>query len=552
MTSGKNDARVHEAFSPTVLALRAELAGGGMRRHDAFALGDIGVEVCEGSDSLWAILRRSDQGGLALRLAYAPGGIVAVRRLKTHPGDALRLSVTSAIGVHLVMIKTDGLDLHRLRVRVDLTPAAQLLVPYLPRDLYPLDAQDNPTGAVGSVEAGQRGVNTGLVYFHIDQPAMGSVLYVQNLTALNAYFRATKTKPDGVVGGEWPELGYRPPTPPQSGTAPTDPLPAGKAVTISDVILVLRDGEAAGERDSARRFIQMLGAAYTALDLPPVEYRDWVWRAERTLRDLDTSPKATIRHYGHCYAHPYTDSEYPDSMVQMALIAPMHDFALWRDEPIALQGEFEKGLEKFYDPKLKAIRRYLPNVGKDKNADAVDSWYLYHPLMNLGRLAIAGNDKARDLFERSVDFGIKAAHHFKYKWPIQYNVRDFSVITDVAPADHRGQTDVGGMYAWVMLQGYEMTREERFLHEAQAAIDAAQGMRFNLNYQANVTALGGRRLPAPVAHHQHRALSRPKLCLFGELLPQQRDLGFRERTCGKLSQLPGRDLPAGRALHGSV
>ncbi len=75
-------------------------------------------------------------------------------------------------------------------------------------------------------------------------------------------------------------------------------------------------------------------------------------------------------------------------------------------------------------------------------------------------------------------------------WPIQYNVTNFSVITEVASADQRGQTDVGGMYAWVMLQGYELTREERFLHEAQAAIDAAQGMRFNLNYQANLTAWG--------------------------------------------------------------
>jgi hypothetical protein len=41
-----------------------------------------------------------------------------------------------------------------------------------------------------------------------------------------------------------------------------------------------------------------------------------------------------------------------------------------------------------------------------------------------------------------------------------------------------------------MLQGYELTREERFLHEAQSAIDAAEGMRFNLNYQANLTAWG--------------------------------------------------------------
>jgi hypothetical protein len=479
-----------EAVSPLVLALRAELSSGSLAAIAAFALGDLTGEVSRGRDSLWAIVRRPDRGGLAIRLAFAPGGIDAVKRLRPKPGETLRLSVDSAIGRHHVVLKTDGLDLHRLRMTIMLTPAAPLLVPFLPRDVYPLDTNDDPTGAVGTVEAGQRGLNSGLLYFHLDKPAFGSVLYFQNLTALNDYYRTTKTKPDGAVGGEWPELGYLPASPPQSGTPPTDPLPAGQPVTISDAILILRDETPPDERDSARRFVQMLGAAYTALDLPPVEYRDWVGRSKRTIRDLDASPKATIRHYGHRYAHPYTAAEYPDSMVQMALIAPMHDFASWSGTPVPLQAEFEKGLERFYDEKLGTIRRYLPNVGADKDADAVDSWYLYHPLMNLGRLAIAGNAKARDLFERSIDFGIKAARHFKYEWPIQYKVTDFSVITDVAGADQRGQTDVGGMYAWVMLQAYELTSEERFLHEAQAAIDAAEGMRFNLNYQANLTAWG--------------------------------------------------------------
>ena len=479
-----------EGVSPFVLALRDELRSGSMKKYGAFSLGDYAVEVCASVDSLWAIIRRPARGGIALRVAYAPGGITKVARARRRPGEALRLSVQSAIGMHMVALRTDGLDLHRLRVTVDLTPSAPLLVPFLPRDVYPLDKNDDPTGAEGNVEAGQRGVNSGLVYFHIDGPAFGNILYFQNLTAMNAYYRATHTKPDGAVGGEWPELGYLPPTPPQSGTPPTHPLAAGQEVRVSDAILILRDQIPPSERESARQFVQMLGAVYTALELPPAEYRDWIARSERTLEDLGRSPKATVRHYGRRYAHPYTDSEYPDSMVQLALIAAMDDFARWRQAPVPLQAEFEAGLEKFYDPNLKTMRRYLPNVDEDKDADAVDSWYLYHPLMNLGRLALDGNEAARDLFERSIEFGIKAAHHFKYEWPIQYKVTDFSVITDVAKADQNGQTDVGGMYAWVMLQAYELTSQERFLDEARAAVDAAAGMRFNLNYQANLTAWG--------------------------------------------------------------
>lgn len=148
------------------------------------------------------------------------------------------------------------------------------------------------------------------------------------------------------------------------------------------------------------------------------------------------------------------------------------------------------GLGKFYDPELKSLRRYLPNVGDDKDADVVDSWYLYHPMIGLGMLALDGDADARKLLMKSIDYGIRAAHHFDYKWPIQYNVTDFSVITASAGADGRGQTDVGGIYAWVMLQAFELTDDKRFLDEARCAIDGAIGLRFNVNYQANLTAWG--------------------------------------------------------------
>jgi hypothetical protein len=41
-----------------------------------------------------------------------------------------------------------------------------------------------------------------------------------------------------------------------------------------------------------------------------------------------------------------------------------------------------------------------------------------------------------------------------------------------------------------MLQAFELTDSARFLREARKAIEAAKGMRFDLNYQANLTAWG--------------------------------------------------------------
>ncbi|MFV3131326.1 hypothetical protein [Niveispirillum sp. KHB5.9] len=488
MAIGSLDTAV-PGLSPHVLALRQALRDGALKTITRFAVGDLNVELCTMGDSVWALIRRVGLGGLALRAAHLTGEFTC-RKEKPAPREAARLTIGSALGQHDISFHVGGKALEHLRMTVRLTPSAPMLMPFMPRDLYPLDAHDDPLGARGQVEAGQRGLNAGLLYFRIDEPAFGNVLYFQNLTALNPYFRATKTKPDGAVGGVWPELGYLLPTPPQSGTPPTDPLPAGEEVTLSDAMLVFRHAVALDERESARQFLQMLGVAYRMIDKPPTDYRDWVDRSERTLRDLDKAPEATISHYGHRYVHPYTGAEYPDIMVQMSIIAALHDWGKWCGEPHALEAEFKAGLGKFYDPKLKSLRRYLPNVGDDKNADAVDSWYLYHPMLNLGILALDGDADARALLLKSIDFGIKAAHHFKYEWPVQYDIKDFSIITAVAPADGRGQTDVGGIYAWVMLQAFELTDDKRFLDEARAAIDAAMGLRFNVNYQANLTAWG--------------------------------------------------------------
>lgn len=494
--------------SAYVLALRDELARG-MKVLGRFDLGDYAVEVGQGADSIWAVVRRSGRGGLAIRAAYAPGGFRKVRKAKAAPGEALRLEAESVAGLHRLSFEGSGADLHRLRARAWLTPQRPLLVPFAPRDLYPLDADDDPLGAVGRVEAAQRGPNTGLIYLALEEPAFGHVLYVQDLSELNPYFRATGTAPMGAVGGEWPELGWLLPTPPQSGTPPTRPLPAGEEVALSDAIIVLRAPAVDAEHERARQFLQMLGVAYTALRLPPIVYRDWHARADRTLKDLERAPEATCRTLGHRYVRPYTDAEYPDSMVQMATIAALHEYERWLGKPVPLKGELAAGMEKFFDSDLQTLRRYLPDVGDDKDADAVDAWYLYHPLRNLAQMALDGEGWARDLFLRSVDYGIRAAHHFEYNWPIKYNVRDFAVLTATRADEKHGQTDVGGFYAYVMLLAFEITGEARFLNEARAAIDAAIGMRFELEYQANLTAWGAAacmrlwRITDAPAYHAH-------------------------------------------------
>ncbi|WP_298813816.1 hypothetical protein [uncultured Sphingomonas sp.] len=474
--------------SPHALALAAVLREGGKPLH-RFDIGELSVEVRTTHDSVFAIVRRAGAGGLAIRAAYLTVPFEA-QAVRASPGEAARLRLTSAIGEHVISVTARHDALEHLRITTRFTPMQAMVLPFAPRDLYPLGKNDDPLDVQGNVEALQRGINTGLLYFSIDEPAFGNVLYVQNLTASNDYFRATGTKPREAVGGAWPELGYDLPVPSSKADPNEVALHAGEVVTLSDTILVFRHDAPPHERESARRFIQMLGSAYRMLELPPVEYRDWVDRAERSARDLDEAPEATIRHYGHRYVHPYVAAEYPDVMVQMSVVAALHDWGKWRGEPHPLEAEFKAGVRKFFDPKLGTLRRYLPNVGDDKNADAVDSWYLYHPLINLGALALDGDEDARALFLDGIDYAVKAARHFDYRWPVQFDVTDFSIIEETAPVDGRGQTDVGGIYAWLMLQAFELTDDKAFLDEARAAIDAAMGLRFNINYQANLTAWG--------------------------------------------------------------
>ncbi len=246
------------------------------------------VTVALGSDSLWAIIRRGS-ARLAVRTAYSPGGLKA-RRTRAKAGEALRIGLESAIGRHVVSFAIDETNLPLIRVTTRLTPAEDLLVPYLPRDLYPLGGDDDPLGAQGEVLAAQRGLNGGLLFWRLDGDTPGSLLYLQNLTALNPYFNATNTKPDAAVGGEWPELGYLPPTPPQSGTPPVNPLPKGEEFTLSDALLVFHRDAPEDEAHSARLFLQMLGSAYRLMDKPDCEFHDWPARADRTGRGSRTDP----------------------------------------------------------------------------------------------------------------------------------------------------------------------------------------------------------------------------------------------------------------------
>src|SRR5579883_2023345 len=337
---------------PETLALRDELLQAQMRRLKRLAAGDATIDLLEGEDSVWLVVRREGAGGFACRTAYAPGRRIATEVLE-EDHRSLRLGIATALGTFDVRVEIPRPEQAVVRWSVRLKPSENLRLMTWPRDLYPLDDSGDPLGAKGTVLASQRGLNSGLVYLTLEKPRFGAALYFQDLTALNDYFQTAASVPDGVVGGQWPDLGYQPPV-------GEKPLRKGQEVTIADSLLSWSPEIPKDPQHAGLQFLNLLAAVYPYLTRPESLYHDWVWRAEQTVKDLAESPDATLMDHGFRYVHPYTAAEHPDSMVQLTVLWPMLEFAQWRGEPIGLTDELREGFARFFDPRLSTVRRYLP------------------------------------------------------------------------------------------------------------------------------------------------------------------------------------------------
>src|SRR5690606_10178854 len=171
-----------------------------------FAIDGYEAEVRRAGEALWLNVRRAGQGGLALRAAPLAAGDKA-ETVKPARNERVHIRTSGALGRFEVRIIVSDAAPSAIRTVMRCTPAAPALIPHLPRDLIPLGKDGDPLNAAGRVEAVQRGLNGGLLYFQLERPDFGNVLYFQNLTARGDYFEATGTAPDGIVGGAWPELG---------------------------------------------------------------------------------------------------------------------------------------------------------------------------------------------------------------------------------------------------------------------------------------------------------------------------------------------------------
>ena len=441
-------------------------------------------------DSLWIVAVIPDNGKIAFRAAFAMNSCFEVTNL-FEDQDTIIVVLNSRLGTYEVRVDFTSAEVPVLHYTTSFTANVPLLMPFWPRDIIPLTQSGNIANTAGTIHMEQFGSRSGLLFASITKPQTGSFFYFQNLTSLSEYCEATETESKNTVGGSWPEIGFQLPT--------TDklPLPAGKAFTISNAYVVLHNEIFEQTTTICEHFLNNLVTIYKLLEQPRIEYHNWPEIAQKVVSDLKNNKGSWTQKQGLPYLNAYLcDYETPpESMVQLAVLAPFKEYEKWSGEKQPICEDLTKGLPAFYDEKINCINRWLPSMvdkldesEEQKTEMVMDSWYLHHPLMNLARLALRGDKTAEKLVLDSIEYAIRTAHHFNYEWPVFYNMETLEVIKKETAPGAGGERDVPGAYAHLMLLLFKLTKEKRYLHEAEKAAKKLEGLGLNILYQANNTA----------------------------------------------------------------
>ncbi|TCN57642.1 hypothetical protein D0809_13750 [Flavobacterium circumlabens] len=441
-------------------------------------------------DSLWIVALMPENAKIAFRTAFAMNNCFEVVNLFDDE-DTIVFVLDSRLGSYEVRVNFPDKSSPLLHYTTTFKANIPLMIPFWPRDIIPLTENGTIENTSGKIHMEQFGSRSGLLFASITKPKTGSFFYFQNLTSLSEYCEATQTESKNTVGGDWPEIGFQLPI--------TDklPLPADKTFTISDAYIVLETEILEETSAICEHFLNNLVKIYKVLQQPRIEYHNWPEIAQNVVIDLSQNKGAWTQKNGIPYLNAYLcDYETPaESMVQLAVLSPYSEYGKWSGQKHSLYDDLINGLPAFYDPKINCINRWLPaladkldNSEEQKKEMVMDSWYLHHPLMNLARLALHGDKTAEKLLLDSIDYAIKVAHHFKYKWPVFYDMETLKIIKKETAPGKGGERDVSGAYAHLMLLAFKVTKEKRYVNEAEKAAKKLTELGLNILYQANNTA----------------------------------------------------------------
>lgn len=447
------------------------------------------LQIFNAGDSIWLKTSWPETGSIAFRLAFGMNSDFEDAAVNENR-DELIVTAPTRLGLYTIKLSFKA-DLSLVRYTTSFKASFPFLIPYWPRDIVPLTQDGHIENTAGTIHAKQIGTRSGNLYFSMTKPKNGSVFYFQNLTAMSPYCEATQCSVKDAVGGEWPEIGFEFPINEKK------PIPAGIEYIISDAFVIF-DEEIVEKADQVSiNYLNNLAAIYELIQKPEPVYQDWHAIAENVLSGLHLNKGCWTLTDDNTYLTAYAgDYNTPaELMVQLAVLLPLHEYRDWSGKTHPLYEDVSGGLTDFYNETIKSIVRWHPSLidhldkSEPQKEDMVmDSWYLHHPLLNLSRLALRGDKTARKLFLDSVDYAIRVAHKFEYKWPVFYKMTTLEIIQSETSPGKGGEKDVAGSYAHVMLMAYKLTNENRFLKEAVKAFKSLEELSFDIFYQANNTA----------------------------------------------------------------
>lgn len=447
-------------------------------------------QVKNTGDSIWLLVQWPSSGSIAFRLAYgmnSPFKEINWSQNENH----LQIFASNSLGSFKIdlILPESGKNLFRYTTRF--TAHFPFLINFYPRDIVPLTQKGSLQNTAGKIHLKQEGGRSGQLYFSMTRPKVGSVFYFQNLSAISGYCDCCETSLMDSVGGDWPEIDY------QFPLNPKKPISENHEFVLSDAYIVLTENIPADNLEISLSYLEFLGEVYKYLPKPETSYTDWPSVAEKALDDLNQNKGCWIQIEGTPFLNAYvSDYKTPaEIMVQLAVLLPLKEYLEWKKKEHPVVQDLRKGIEDFYDKNIRSIVRWHPSIKKNldeseeqKEEMVMDSWYLHHPLLNLSRLALKGDKNAEKLFLKSIDYAIKVAKHFNYKWPVFYKMTTLEVIKKETIPGEGGEKDVPGSYAHIMLMAYKLTREKRFLNEAIRSAKKLKGLGFEIFYQANNTA----------------------------------------------------------------
>ncbi|MEK7953289.1 hypothetical protein [Luteolibacter soli] len=439
--------------------------------------------MMESDQAVWLIVDCKTGVLAALRLLEKDPHVSKVK--VTGDGPNFVLKTACLVGDYEIRLRLteDPVPMARATVRVTTRQPAKL--DPSAREILATDLRHRPLDE-GLLFTTQTGSNSGHAFVAAND---ATVFYFQNLTALGPYSALTGANLRGCVGVEWPALGLCLP----SGERP---LPKGVTVVISDAFLRVTGSSDRGEATRAVEFLEGLAWAYRKTAPPPGKWFDWTRAAERILAELGKSRACVRKIRGKAFLNAYvgSDDKPPESMVQAAVQVALCEYEGWQLEPHPLMKRLEGNLEAFFLKDLGTMARWLPGEkflktdrGEEQETERMDSWYLLHTMMNLGRLAASGKKAEQKLFLECLEYTIKTAHHFQHDWPVFYHRKTLKVLKREVAEGLGGERDAAGLYAHVMLQAWDLTADRRYLGEAEAAASKLTGLGFGMLYQTNNT-----------------------------------------------------------------